>query len=155
MGVTLPAKFTRIAYDDAIELYGSDKPELRFGMEMQPGDFLADLGTFQAFKDALAAGGRIKALVVPGVAEKYSRKLIEELESQAKIYKAKGLAWMKVGGEANAPTLEGGVSKFFEGKAVEVCGKLGAKPGDLLLFVADAKAKVACAALGAVRSKLG
>jgi len=155
MGVTLPAKFKRIAYDDSIELYGSDKPELRFGMEMQAGDFLAELGSFQAFKDALAAGGRVKALVVPGVAEKYSRKLIEELESTAKIYKAKGLGWMKVGGTADAPILEGGLSKFFEGKTAEVCKTLGAKAGDLLLFVADVKAKIACTALGAVRTRLG
>ena len=155
MNVTLPATFRRIAYDDSIELYGTDKPELRFGMEMQNGAFLAGLGSFQAFKDALAAGGAIKALVVPGVAEKYSRKLIEELESTAKIYKAKGLGWMKVAGTADAPTLEGGISKFFEGAASSVCPTLGAKPGDLLLFVADPKAKIACASLGAVRTRLG
>ncbi len=155
LGVTLPVKFNRIAYDDAIDLYGSDKPELRFDMKMQDGAFLAELGTFQAFKDAVAAGGKVKALVVPGVAEKYSRKLIEELEATAKIYKAKGLGWMKVAGNDAAPALEGGVSKFFEGKAADVCAKLGAKAGDLLLFVADPKAKIACASLGAVRSKLG
>jgi aspartyl-tRNA synthetase len=155
LGVTLPAKFNRIAYDDSIDLYGSDKPELRFDMKMQNGAFLADLGTFQAFKDAIAAGGKVKALVVPGVAEKYSRKLIEELEATAKIYKAKGLAWMKVAGTDSSPALEGGVAKFFEGKATDVCAALGAKAGDLLLFVADPKAKIACASLGAVRSKLG
>ncbi len=151
LNVDLPAHFQRIAYDDSIEWYGNDKPELRFDMKMQDGSFLADIGSFQAFKDALSAGGTIKALVVPGVAEKYSRKLIEELESAAKVFKAKGLAWMKVG-EAG---LEGGISKFFEGKTAEVCNPLGAKKGDLLLFVADAKRKTACAALGAVRSKLG
>jgi aspartyl-tRNA synthetase len=156
LGVSLPAKFNRIAYDDSIDLYGTDKPELRFDMKMQNGAFLADLGTFQAFKDALSSGGKIKALVVPGVAEKYSRKLIEELESTAKIYKAKGLAWMKVAAGADGKAaLEGGVSKFFDGKADEVCAKLGAKPGDLLLFVADPKAKIACTALGAVRTRLG
>jgi aspartyl-tRNA synthetase len=156
LGVSLPAKFNRIAYDDAIDLYGSDKPELRFDMKMQNGAFLADLGTFQAFKDAVSAGGMVKALVVPGVAEKYSRKLIEELESTAKIYKAKGLAWMKVAAGADGkPSLEGGVSKFFEGKANDVCATLGAKAGDLLLFVADPKAKIACTALGAVRTRLG
>ena len=155
LGVTLPVKFNRIAYDDAIDLYGSDKPELRFDMKMQDGAFLAELGTFQAFKDAIAAGGKVKALVVPGVAEKYSRKLIEELEATAKIYKAKGLGWMKVAGSDAAPALEGGVAKFFEGKTADVCAKLGAKAGDLLLFVADPKAKIACASLGAVRSKLG
>lgn len=154
MNVTLPEHFPRIAYDDAIELYGTDKPELRFEMKMQDGDFLSDIGSFQAFKDAVKEGG-IKALVVPGVAEAYSRKKIEELEATAKIYKAKGLAWMKVTGNPDAPMLEGGISKFFEGKASEICNKLGAKPGDLLLFVADSKRKVACTALGACRTKLG
>lgn len=156
LGIDLQTPFQRIAYDDAIDLYGSDKPELRFDMKMQDGSFLADLGNFQAFKDVLVSDekgkiGAIKALVVPGVAEKYSRKLIEELETTAKIYKAKGLAWMKVG----ANGLEGGISKFFEGKTEEICNKLGAKIGDLLLFVADKKKAIACSALGAVRTKLG
>ncbi len=155
MNVELPPTFRRISYDDAIDLYGSDKPELRFGMEMRNGAPLADMGTFQAFKDALAAGGAVKALVVPGMAEKYSRKMIEDLEGTAKIYKAKGLGWMKVGGAGDSPVLEGGVSKFFEGKSADVCALLGAKKGDLLLFVADAKAKTACTALGAVRTRLG
>ena len=165
MNVTLPEHFQRIAYDDAIELYGTDKPELRFDMKMQDGAFMADLGTFQAFKDAVAvlpdekggslSGGSVKALVVPGMAESYSRKKIEELEAVAKIYKAKGLAWMKVTGSESEPNLEGGISKFFEGKAKDVCQTLGAKSSDLLLFVADTKKRVACTALGAVRSKLG
>jgi len=156
MDVKLPATFRRIAYDDSIDLYGSDKPELRFDMKMQDGAFLAELGTFQAFKDALSGGGKIKALVVPGVAEKYSRKLIEELEGTAKIYKAKGLGWMKVNAGADGKAvLEGGISKFFESKTAQVCETLGAKTGDLLLFVADPKAKTACTALGAVRTRLG
>ena len=165
MNVTLPEHFERIAYDDAIELYGTDKPELRFDMKMQDAAFMADLGTFQAFKDAVAvlpdekggslSGGSVKALVVPGMAESYSRKKIEELEAVAKIYKAKGLAWMKVTGTDAEPNLEGGISKFFEGKAKDVCATLGAKASDLLLFVADTKKRVACTALGAVRSKLG
>lgn len=165
MNVTLPEHFERIAYDDAIELYGTDKPELRFDMKMQDAAFMADLGTFQAFKDAVAvlpdekggslSGGSVKALVVSGMAESYSRKKIEELEAVAKIYKAKGLAWMKVTGIETEPNLEGGISKFFEGKAKDVCATLGAKAGDLLLFVADTKKRVACTALGAVRSKLG
>ena len=151
LNVDLPAHFQRISYDDSIEWYGSDKPELRFDMKMQEGSFLAEIGSFQAFKDAVSSGGAVKALVVPGAAEKYSRKLIEELEAAAKIYKAKGLGWMKVGDSG----LEGGISKFFEGKTAEVCNPLGANKGDLLLFVADAKRKTACASLGAVRSKLG
>jgi aspartyl-tRNA synthetase len=151
LGVELPAQFVRIAYDDAIERFGTDKPDLRFGMEMQDlAPFVPGCG-FEAFKESLAAGGRVKALVVPGKAD-YSRKQIEELEAQAKIYKARGMAWMKVNAQG---ALEGGASKFFAGNAAELVAGLGAKPGDLILMVADAKAKVACTALGAVRSKLG
>ena len=173
LGVELPAKFRRIAYDDSIELYGTDKPDLRFGMEMKDFGALAAKSGFQAFKDALAegearqaaakakgitqAGGAVKALLVPGKAD-YSRKQIEELEAAAKIYRAKGMAWMKVNAEGR---LEGGASKFFAGEAApagleaEVVACLGAKPGDLILLVADAKRRVACVSLGAVRSKLG
>ena len=150
LNVELPAQFVRIPYDEAMERFGSDKPDLRFGMEMQDfSPYVTDCG-FQAFKDALASGGRVKAIVVPGKAD-YSRKQIEELETQAKIYKAKGMAWMKVNAQG---ALEGGVSKFFPNAATVVSG-LGAKPGDLILIVADAKAKIANTALGAVRSKLG
>lgn len=150
LNVELPAQFVRIPYDEAMERFGSDKPDLRFGMEMQDfSPFVQDCG-FQAFKDARAAGGRVKAIVVPGKAD-YSRKQIDELETQAKIYKAKGMAWMKVNAQGE---LEGGVSKFFPNAAAVVSG-LGAKPGDLILIVADAKAKIANTALGAVRSRLG
>ena len=156
MNLTLPTTFRRIAYDDAIDQYGTDKPELRFDMKMQDADFLADLGSFQAFKDACAAGGTVKALVVSGQAEAYSRKRIEELEATAKIYKAKGLGWMKVKTDPNGkPIFEGGISRFFAGKEAEICSHFQTNPGDLLLFVADGKKKVACTALGAVRSKLG
>jgi len=151
MNIALPEHFTRIAYDDAIDLYGTDKPDLRFGLQMIDASFMADSGSFQAFKDALPSG-TIKALTVPGQAEAYSRKKIEELESVAKIYKAKGLAWMKI---ASSGELEGGISKFFEGKSKEITEKLSAKAGDLILFCADSNYKTACTALGAVRSKLG
>jgi aspartyl-tRNA synthetase len=190
LGVELPTRFRRIAYDESIELYGSDKPDLRFGMEMKDLSAVALKSGFQAFKDALAEGkarqakdalagitsqdGAVKALVVPGKAD-YSRKQIEELEAQAKIYRAKGLAWMKVNAEgklegspaqgaggaeaqsasANKYRLEGGASKFFAGMEDELVTFLGAKAGDLILMVADSKRKVACTALGAVRSRLG
>ena len=171
LSVQLPATFRRIAYDDALELYGSDKPDLRFAMEMQDfGPYVA-ASTFQAFKDALAngeaerqanaakgvtvAGGGVKALVVPGKAD-YSRKQIEELEAAAKIYKAKGMAWMKVTAGADGKgALEGGASKFFADNAAQVIAGLGAKVGDLILLVADSKRRIANIALGAVRTKLG
>jgi aspartyl-tRNA synthetase len=172
LGVELPARFRRLSYDEALELYGTDKPDLRFAMEMQDLGELALRTSFQAFKDALAEGearkasaaakgvtqegGAVKALVVSGKAD-YSRKQIEELEAAAKIYRAKGMAWMKVSAAeaGGAPKLEGGAAKFFAGLEAEVISALGAKAGDLILMVADSKKKVACQSLGAVRSKLG
>ncbi len=171
MSIELPRQFRRIAYDDALELYGTDKPDLRFGMEMQDfGPYVAG-SSFQAFKDALATGaadqaasaargitvqgGGVKALVVPGKAD-YSRKQLDELEAAARIYKAKGMAWMKVAtGADGKPALEGGASKFFADTAAQVIAGLGAKTGDLILMVADAKRRIANIALGAIRTKLG
>ena len=152
INVDLPKTFERISYDETIDVYGTDKPDLRFEMKMQDAAFMAEIGNFAVFKDAISSGGVVKALVVKGQAEAYSRKKIEELEAVAKIYKAKGLAWIKV--TEGGAKLEGGISKFFEGKEAEICSKLGAEKGDLILFVAD-KYKIACTALGAVRSKLG
>jgi len=183
LGVDLPPRFRRIGYDDSMELYGTDKPDLRFEMEMKDVSAHARRSSFQAFKDALDEGetrrakdapagirsegpdgkpvGAVKALVVPGKAD-YSRKQIEELEAAAKVYRAKGLAWMKVASpEGGGAKLEGGVSKFFSGEGAapgleaELVAFLGAKPGDLVLMVADSRRKVANQALGAVRSKLG
>jgi aspartyl-tRNA synthetase len=153
LNVQLPVHFDRLSWDDAFDFYGTDKPDLRFGMKMQNAAFMADSTDFIAFKEAAnAIKGAIKALVVKNQAEKYSRKMIEALEEKAKIYKAKGLAWMKVTTDGK---LEGGIAKFFAGHDAEICSKLGAAPGDLLLFVADQKWKTACIALGAVRSQLG
>ena len=167
----LPAKFDRITWEDAFDLYGSDKPDLRFDMKMQDAAFMADISDFTAFKAGAAKADKalprhersgLKALVVKNVADKYSRKMIEALEAVAKTYKAKGLAWMKV--TEGHPELaegscklafEGGISKFYAGKEAEVCAKLGAEKNDLLLFVSDEKWQLACTALGAVRKQLG
>jgi len=153
INVDLPKTFERISYDEAIDVYGTDKPDLRFEMKMQDAAFMAEIGNFAVFKDAVSSGGAVKALVVKGQAEAYSRKKIEELEAAAKIYKAKGLAWIKV--TESGAKFEGGISKFFEGKSKEITEKLSAKAGDLILLCADSNYKTACTALGAVRSKLG
>ena len=151
LGVELPKQFVRLSYEDAMDRFGTDKPDLRFGMELVDfGPFVDDSCRFQAFHNALAKGGAVKALVVPGKAD-YSRRQIEELEEKTKVYKAHGLAWMKV---SESATLEGGVSKFFADHALVAQG-LSAKPGDLILLVADEKKNIACSALGAVRSQLG
>ncbi len=161
MDYNLPAKFDRLSWDDAFDFYGSDKPDLRFGLKMQDAAFMADLSDFNAFKTGAANADKsverhkrsgLKALVVKNVADKYSRKTIEALESVAKINHAKGLAWMKVNAEG---AFEGGISKFFAGKESEICSKLGAEKNDLLLFVSDEKWQTACVALGAVRKQLG
>ncbi|MDR2181191.1 MAG: aspartate--tRNA ligase [Treponema sp.] len=164
LDVELPARFTRLSYEEALERYGSDKPDLRFDLELRDFGPYVEGGGFQAFKDALAEGGAVKALVVPAAAmgTTYSRKQIEELEAHAKIYRARGLAWMKAA-SAGAPAadgkasamLEGGVSKFFAANAAEIIAGLEARAGDLILIIADARRKIANTALGAVRSKLG
>lgn len=161
LGYELPVHFDRISWDDAFDLYGSDKPDLRFDMKMQDAAFMADLADFNAFKAGAANASKtierhkrsgLKALVVKNVADKFSRKNIEALEAVAKTYKAKGLAWMKIDA---AGKFEGGISKFYAGKEDEICSELNAHKNDLLLFVSDEKWQVACVALGAVRKQLG
>jgi aspartyl-tRNA synthetase len=145
----LPLPFPRLSYDQAMGRYGSDKPDLRFELELQDFADLAERGEFQVFRKVLAEGGAVRALVAPACGE-YSRKQITELEETAKVYGAKGLAWMKV----SESGLEGGISKFYETLQREVTETLGAKPGDLILLV-GAEWKTTCLSLGAVRSQLG
>jgi aspartyl-tRNA synthetase len=150
LGVDLPATFERIAYDDAMNLYGSDKPDLRFGLAFQDFAPFVPGSDFSVFKSVLESKGTIKALVVPGAAADYSRKKISDLEETAKTYGAKGLAWMKV----TADGLDGGISKFFTEQAKAITDGLNANEGDLILIMA-ADWKTACTSLGAVRSRLG
>ena len=151
MNVDLPQKFTRLSWEEAMETYGSDKPDLRFEMKLNDFSGFVEASTFQAFKDALAAGGTVKALLVKDGAS-FTRKQIDELEAHAKIYKAKGMAWMKV---TAGGVLEGGASKFFADNGKQILSGLGANEGDLILMVVDANRRVANTALGAVRAKLG
>jgi aspartyl-tRNA synthetase len=145
--ITVP--FPRIAYDEAMNLYGSDKPDLRFGLQMQDFGPFAQRGGFEVFKKVVEGGGVMKALVAPGCGE-YSRKQITDLEAVAKVYGAAGLAWMKV----TEAGLEGGISKFYAEQAAAIRTALGAKPGDLILMV-GADFRKACLSLGAVRVQLG
>ncbi len=145
--ITTP--FLRLPYDEAMNIYGSDKPDLRFGLEMKDFAAIAKKGGFEVFKKVVEGGGAVKALVAPGCGE-YSRKQITDLEAVAKVYGAAGLAWMKV----TAAGLEGGVSKFFLEQAAEITSFLGARAGDLILLV-GADFRKACVSLGAVRSQLG
>ncbi len=149
----LETPFRRISYSDAMNRFGTDKPDLRFGLELKDFSERAASSSFKVFNTVVAEGGVVKAVVADGCGE-FSRKQIDGLESVAKIYGAKGLAWTRVIGTEDAPALDGGIGKFFADEAAEMTAELGAKPGDLLLFVADTW-KTACTAAGAVRSELG
>ena len=152
LNTELPAHFRRIPYYDAMNTYGCDKPDLRFGVEMHDASDFAKESTFNAFTETLANGGYVKYLVAPHKeGHDYTRKYLAELEAAAKIYGAHGLAWMKV----ENGTLSGGVSKFFQGKESLVLEKTGAKDGEVILLVAHDNWKKCCNSLGAVRSKLG
>ncbi|MCP4544865.1 MAG: aspartate--tRNA ligase [bacterium] len=150
MGQDLPGSFLCLSYAEAMDRFGTDKPDMRFGLELVDLSEIAAASTFNAFKSVVESGGRVKGIRVPGAAT-FSRKQITELEDLAKHFKAKGLAWMKVTEEG----LSGGVSKFFAdapGEAIAQAMEL--EVGDLLLMVADTP-QVAAVSLGAVRSRLG
>ncbi|AKO94248.1 aspartate--tRNA ligase [Priestia filamentosa] len=149
-GLDIPTPFPRLSYEEAMNRFGSDKPDTRFEMEfINMGELASDCG-FKVFKSAIENGGAVKALNVKGAASKYSRKDIDGLTEYAARYGAKGLAWLKVEDEIKGP-----IAKFFSDEEKEQIIKLAeAEQGDLLLFVAD-KSSVVASALGALRLKLG
>jgi len=146
IGVDLPIPFLRLTYHDAIDRYGTDKPDLRFDLPLLDVTELAAQSEFQAFKDVAANQGVVKALVVKAAAEQATRKKISEWEEVAKKAGAKGLAWMRV----QAGGLEGGIGKFFQHLAPKVIQTLNLSEGDVVFLVADSWMR-ACKALGAVR----
>lgn len=152
MNIDLPAHFRRLSYQEAMEKYGSDKPDLRFGLEIGNASSFASKSTFNAFTETLKSGGFVRYIVAPKTeGHDYTRKYLAELESAAKIYGAHGLAWMKV----ENGTINGGVSKFFAGLEKEVLEETGAKDGDVILIVAHNDFKKCANSLGAVRNRLG
>jgi aspartyl-tRNA synthetase len=152
--------FPRIDFHDAMERYGSDKPDLRFGMELvdlapallaAPG-FSGQPSGFRVFDEALAVGGRVKAVVAPGMGE-VSRHQIDELTAFVRRYGGKGLAHVSVAadGSTHSP-----ISKFLgDDRIAAIARATGAKPGDLVLIVADADGEVVADVLGRLRQELG
>ncbi len=150
-GIDVNIPFARMDYDEAMDRFGSDKPDVRFGLELKDLSESVKNSSFKVFSSAVENGGQVKAINVKGAADKYSRKDIDALGEFAGRYGAKGLAWLKVDDEG----LKGPIAKFFEGEAATaLINTLDASSGDLLLFVADKKSVVADA-LGALRLKLG
>ncbi|ASN05133.1 aspartate--tRNA ligase [Virgibacillus necropolis] len=149
--VELPLPLPRIKYQEAMERYGSDKPDTRFGMELiHLSDSMKD-SSFKVFQSAVNSGGKVALLNAKNQAANYSRKDIDKLTDFVKVYGAKGLAWLKVEGDE----LKGPISKFLSEEEIEaISSKAEVSDGDLLLFVAD-KSSVVYDSLGALRLKLG
>lgn len=149
-GIDVVLPFPRLDYEEAMERFGSDKPDTRFGMELKDVSDLVKNLDFKVFSNAVEQGGAVKCIVAKGCAEQYSRKDIDALGKYVANYGAKGLAWVKVTEEG----LNGAIAKFFTDEvAQELVTRVDAEVGDIILFAADSK-KVCYASLGALRQKL-
>jgi aspartyl-tRNA synthetase len=150
-GEELQLPLPRLTHREVMERFGSDKPDLRFGLELQDIGETAKVCDFGVFKDTIANGGRVRGLNAKGAAEKYSRKMIDELTEFVKNYGAKGLAFFRV----KEGALDSPIAKFFSAAHQQaIIQKLGGENGDLLFLVAD-KGSVTSAALAALRHRLG
>lgn len=148
-GESVEIPFLRMPYREAMTRFGSDKPDIRFGLEMQDVYGIFNKSEFRVFQSAKS----IRAVVVKGQAEKFSRKDLDDLQASAARFGAKGLLWIKVkeAGELNSPS-----AKFFSNdEKANLSKALNLETGDLVLMIADAKDKVVCTSLGAVRLDLG
>ena len=151
LNVELAKDFPQLNYHEAMERYGSDKPDIRFNMELKEMSSYVEASDFNAFKSVLANGGRVKGIVCPN-GESYSRKVIDELTDLMKTYYgAKGLAWLK----CKDGKLDGGISKFFT-KEVQnlMINDLEINDGDIIFMIGD-DVSVVWQGLGALRLEIG
>jgi aspartyl-tRNA synthetase len=150
IGVTIPLPLPRLKYVDAMLRYGSDKPDMRFGLEIIDIGDIAAQSEFKVFRGTLDAGGKVRSINVKGAADKFSRKGLDELEQVVKRLNAKGLAWIKV----EADKLTSPIEKFMPPPVQQALReRMSTAPGDLLLIVAD-KEDVVCQSLGTLRNHL-
>lgn len=158
LGIEVSLPFPRMPYWEAMSRFGSDKPDVRFGLELSDLSEVFATSGFQVFQNALkpdARGkkGSVRAIQVPGQAEKFSRKDLDDLQNQASAFGAKGLLWIKVqpDGELQSPA-----AKFFsESEKQKLKEVLKLVPGDLVLSIADSKDKIVFDSLGAIRLTVG
>ncbi len=152
LGIDLPTPLPRMTYDEAMERFGHDAPDLRYGMELIDCTDLAAEAEFRVFKAVAEEGGRVRAINAKGAADRYSRKDIDQLtEWVTRDFGAKGLAWFKVDadGKLNSPIAK----NFSESLLAKFAQRLDAAPGDFLLVSAD-KFDVTCRVLNGLRRKL-
>lgn len=149
MGIDITTPIPHIDWQEAMDRFGSDKPDIRFGMELTDlSDVVKDID-FKVFQNALNNGGFVKAICVPGGAEQYSRKDLDVKTQYIERFGAKGMAWIKVTDEG----FTGPVGKFLKVKQDEISAAVGAKPGDLILFAAD-NFKIVSDTLGYLRKAI-
>jgi aspartyl-tRNA synthetase len=147
LGLELETPFMRMPYKEAMERFGSDKPDLRFGFELKALNDIVENCGFGVFSGTVKDGNDVRAINVTGGAEVYSKKGMKNLEKFAKTYGAKGLAWMKFTEEG----IDSPIAKFLSEEDIEnIKTRMEANAGDLILFVAD-KPSVVFATLGALR----
>ena len=146
-GVDIETPFPRMTYDEAMERYGSDKPDTRVGFELQDITELVKDCEFKVFTDAITAGGSVRGICVTGAAKDYTRKKIDKLTEMIKSYGAKGMVWMKVAEDG----VSSSVNKFFTPEQLQaIADHMGAAAGDLILIVSD-RNKVVFDSLGFLR----
>lgn len=146
-GVDIQTPFPRMTYDEAMTRYGSDKPDTRFGFELQDITDLVKDCEFKVFTDAIAAGGSVRGICITDGAKPYTRKKIDKLTEAARSYGAKGMVWIKPGDDEVASS----VNKFFSQEQLgDIASRMGGKAGDLILIVSD-KDKVVFDTLGFLR----
>lgn len=152
---SLPKQFPRYTFAEVMEDYGVDKPDLRFGLKLKDITDIASKSKFTVFKDAASAGGIVNCIVVPGAAEKFSRKDLDELTEVAKNHGGKGLAWIKKAPGKGVASWNGPIAKFFVDEECQTIEeRASVKDGDLILFGAG-EYESTKAMLGAVRNFLG
>ena len=150
IGYDLPLPFPTMTYDEALNRFGSDKPDLRFGVEIMNVTEIANRADFKLFNDAVGNGGMVGAVVAEANGT-FSRKVIDDIVEYSKIYGLRGLSWAKV----EDGKLAGGVSRHFDDSLQsELLGNVKAKDGDVIFLAAD-KTDVALKGLGAIRLDIG
>jgi aspartyl-tRNA synthetase len=148
LNIDIETPVLRMPYAEAMARYGSDKPDIRFGLELRDiSDIVGGCG-FKVFSDPVAAGGSVRLISIPGGAEGFPRKQIDALVEFVKTYGAKGLAWLRLGADGTSSSF----AKFMtEEEMSQIIARAEAETGDLILIVADGNEKTVFASLGALR----